>query len=485
MRFNKNKIRRTTLVALAMLIFLIVLGLARLRPSLIQTAVLVLGTGALAWVTTKRYPAHIRSLIALLFIITSILASWQGYRYMNELVKYQDIYGKTIILEATAREDSIYSDRKQLVFSADNIYDVTNGRPLVGNIQIEGFGEPMVYRSNRLRIEGKLFPKRGDHVAGISFAKITAIDTTASAIDTVRRQFAAGLQNILPEPLASLALGLLLGQRNTLPKTFNDQLMTVGLIHIVAVSGYNLTVIINASKRLLAKRSRYQALIGSIALIWVFLLLTGSSPSIVRAAFVSIIGLIAWFYGRSVKPIVLLLITAAITAGINPLYLWASIGWYLSFTAFYGVLVLAPLLQNRIFKKRQPKVLSQILIETLAAQLCTLPILLYIFGNLSLVGVVANVFVVPIVPFAMIGSLVAGIIGIIGHPVLTALLIVPARLPLDFITILAELFSTVPRASINITASLTQMILMYCMVLLLTYVLWKKHPKPAIISVTQ
>src|SRR5690606_12381438 len=110
-----------------------------------------------------------------------------------------------------------------------------------------------------------------------------------------------------------------------------DHLTKVGLIHIVAVSGYNLTIIINACRRLLQKRSRFQTLVLSLSLIGTFLLFTGYSPSIVRAALVSGLSLGLWFLGRRIKPVPLLFLAAAITAGANPLYLWSNIGWYLSF----------------------------------------------------------------------------------------------------------------------------------------------------------
>src|SRR3954470_8823983 len=103
----------------------------------------------------------------------------------------------------------------------------------------------------------------------------------------------------------------------------------VGLTHIIAVSGYNLTIILHASRRVLGKRSKRMSTFLSLSLIVVFLLLAGASASIVRAAIVSVLSIWASYYGRGFKPLNLLALTAAITALANPVYVWSDLSWYL------------------------------------------------------------------------------------------------------------------------------------------------------------
>lgn len=414
------------------------------------------------------------AIFVLLFVVALFMGMWRGSTFNKRVDQYQSYVGQSVTMQVTAREDSVYSERKQLVYSATDI-ELTSPQTvkLVGNIEIEGFGEPMIYRGDRVEVSGRLFRKRGDNIAGISFASMSLIRKDSSPVNRLRRQFAAGLQNALPEPMASFALGLLIGQRNTLPEEFKDQLTTVGLIHIVAVSGYNLTIITNFSKRMFERQSRYQAMAVSVGLIFLFLLLTGSSPSIVRAAVVSSIGLVTWYFGRNIKPVLLLLLAACLTAGVNPLYLWTSIGWYLSFTAFYGVLVLAPLLRRRVLKpKYQDRQLPQILTETLAAQLCTLPIILFVFSRLSIISMVANLLVIPMIPFAMLASLVAGIYGMIGPFVLGGAFVVPARLMLDYVISLTEALSRVPYANVSLPITSAQMIALYIFIVLISCILF-------------
>lgn len=476
---HKKPWRYTTVIIFSLILFLGGLGFARLQacPSGVFTASLVSVLG-LFFVRKHRPKMFFAGLLILGFI-----AGWfQGSLYMQKVGQYETLFGQPVVLELTALEDSTYNEKSQMEFTASHVEVVNSGLELPGQIIVNGFGVPMVYRGDHLQISGKLFPRRGANQAGMSFAQISLIERNPSRINTIRRNFAVGLQNVLPEPLASFGLGLLIGQRATLGQAVTDELTAVGLIHIVAVSGYNLTVIIMISRRMSEKRSRYQAVMISLLLIGLFLLLTGNSPSIVRAAIVSVLSLYTWYFGRRIRPVLLLLIAAALTAGINPLYIWSNIGWYLSFTAFFGVLVLAPLVQSRLKKSLQDNLLVSVLLETTAAQLCTLPILLFIFGRLSVVSIVANLLVVPIVPLAMLLSLIAGLAGMTGF-VLSGVVAVPARLVLRYMLDVSSLLSRVPFANIKVQIATWQMVLFYGIILLVTGSLWfKNKKKPAKIT---
>lgn len=474
MRFFFKRIRQSWLIMACLALFLVGLIVARLRLDSLDVVLVLSGMLAVSiFLLSKRKHGYI---FAILMISMFGFGIWRGTVYLHEVDDYQNVFGSSVVVQATATEDAVYSERRQLVFSANQV--VINGGGMVGKIEIEGFGAPMVYRGDRIQASGKIFPKRGENIAGMKYASLTVLQKDTSFINKFRREFAAGLQNVLPETLASFGLGLLIGQRSSLPEDLNEQLIAVGLIHIVAVSGYNLTVLANLSKRSLQKRSRYQALIGSIVLITLFLLVTGFSPSIVRAAVVSGLSLITWYYGRSMKPVMILLLSAVLTAGVNPLYVWSSIGWYLSFTAFFGVLVLAPLLRERyLSKKAQEKMLPQVLSETFAAQVCTLPIILLIFGRLSVVSVIANLLVVPIVPFAMITSLVAGLYGIVGPFFLGGFLVLPARLILEYIVSVTGVLASIPHISVIANITALQTAILYSIILLISVLLFIRTRK--------
>lgn len=396
---------------------------------------------------------------------------------MTQLKPYQLLTKRAVILQGRATTDSVYGDKSQLVFDITNLELLSpRSQPLTGTIGMKGFGPAMIYRGDSVQVSGKLYPTRGGRQAAISFAKITMVRRGQSQIDVFRRRFAAGINSVLPEPLGSLGLGVLIGQRTTLPDSLNQQLSVVGLTHIVAVSGYNLMIIVAAARRLLHKRSKYQATAATVLLMILFVVLTGTSASIVRAALVCSLSLATWYYGRRFRPHVLILLAAALTAGWYPIYLWSDLGWHLSFLAFTGILLLAPLVQQRLGQPRRLKLLLATLLETASAQLLTLPLIMFIFGNLSVIGLLANVVVVPLVPMAMLASVIAGAAGAL-VPQVAGWLAWPARLILEYIISAVQSLASMPYAAVQQSLGVRQMLFLYWVITSLMFILWRKNGK--------
>lgn len=425
-----------------------------------------------------------KKLASLILVISLglVIGLWRGSGFMQKANELKALTGYKVAIQATATTDSIYGNNSQIEFTAKSVQMLEpNDQPLAGNFKISGFGEKMIYRGDIVQVSGKLFPMRGSNQARISYAQLQRIGSGNNWIYRLTRNFNAGMQNALPEPMASFGLGLLIGQRSTLPADTLAALTTVGLVHIVAVSGYNLTILVRATQRI-KLRSKYQKLVISLVLIALFVLITGFSASIVRAALVSVLSLWAWFYGRHIKPILLLAFVAGLTGMINPFYVWGDLGWYLSFLAFFGVLVIAPLVAVRIFSGR-PKVLTMVLIETLSAEIMTLPLIMMIFGKLSLVALLANVIVVPLVPFAMLLGAIAGAAGIWLAP-LAGWFAWPAKVLLTYILDVVRILSQLPHATIKGSISLVQMLALYAMVVLLVLIIYvrvrrRNHKIPA------
>lgn len=461
-----RRFRRTTILAIFCLGCLTGLGLARW----LQFDVVPLVLFAVLSIPLLRRKTFALLVVAVLLSVS--LGGWRGTEYFSRLRAYALLERRPVILRVVAVTDAVYAEKSQLSFDAVDVrvVDPIEGN-LPGRISVKGFGEPMIYAGDVVQVEGKMFPTRGSRQAVVSFADLRVVSRSSSKLGEVRRRFSAALVSVLPEPLGSFSLGLLIGQRTTLPKAFTEQLSVTGLTHIVAVSGYNLTIIIVFARRLLAKRSRYQALLASVALIVLFVLLTGASASIVRASLVSLLALWAWYFGRAVKPILLIALVAAMTAMWYPIYLWSDLGWYLSFLAFYGILVLAPLVEKRFFH-RQPRLIGRVFIETFCAQIMTLPLIMYIFGRLSLISFLANVLVVPLVPLAMLLSFTAGLAGL-AWPILGGWFAWPARLVLGYMVEVINLLAGVPRASVVRYTSLWQMLVLYAVLMGLCLIIWR------------
>ncbi len=462
------KLRRTTVLSAGLLAFLLGIGFSRLSGLDTTWIWLLLPFAIVSF--------RARNIITLLSIIAVgfTLGWWRGSEILVQLEPYARLHQQRVVVKGIAATDGVYGDNSQLEFDMENITIIEpETRDVIGKIKASGFGVPAVNRGDEVQVEGKLYKTRGGRQASISYAELAVTGRADSFVETSRKEFIAGMYSALAEPYASFGLGLLVGQRNTLPGNVSDNLSAAGLTHIVAVSGYNLTIIVRAVQRLFGKRSKYQTFIFSVLLIGVFLLFTGLSPSIVRASIVSGLGLVAWYYGRRIKPVLLILLAAAITAGWYPPYLWSDIGWYLSFLAFFGVLILAPLIVKRMSKRKSPHPLTLVVIESFAAQLLTAPLIVFIFKELSVVALVANLLVVPIVPVAMLFSLVAGIAGIVITPV-ASWLSWPANIVMTYMLDVVALLARVPNALVNITIDAWHMLLIYSCILFIVLVLWRK-----------
>ncbi|HKR82463.1 MAG TPA: ComEC/Rec2 family competence protein [Candidatus Saccharimonadales bacterium] len=459
-RFLRHRFRRPTLAAIACAAFL--LGVSAAGAGRFSLPHLFVFLGVVGLLRARRQDVWV--LIALAWL-GFCLGSWRGQAYAQRVHTYDGLFKKKAVFVGVAQADAVYGARTQLTFTASSLQVLSPVRePLIGVVSVSGFGVPMVYRGDVVQMSGALYPTLGGNQAKLSFANLQVIAHGGSWLDTVRRHFVAGVESALPEPAASFGLGLLIGQRSTLPSDVSQQLTMVGLTHIIAVSGYNLTIILQVVRRLTAGRSKYQALVLFVTLIGGFVLLVGSSPSIVRAAIVSLLSIAAWYYGHEIKPLTLLLLAAAITAYANPLYVWGNVSWYLSFLAFAGVMLLAPLVMKRFLGTASPHILLSVLVESLCAELLTLPYILHIFGQMSLVALVANVLVVALVPLAMLFTLAAGLAGTFAAA-FAGWVAWPARLLLTYMLDMAAALSRIPHAFLqNIGFSLGEMFAAYAAV---------------------
>lgn len=197
--------------------------------------------------------------LLMLIVLGISIGVWRGSMAWQDYAQYDEFLGQKTKLIVTAKTDATYNDYKQLEFEAGDISVRDKELMLPGKITVSGFGELAVNRGEVFLIEGKLFKTRGGKVARMSYADIEKIGESNNRIDKIRQQFVAGMYNALPDPAASFALGILIGQRTTLPDYVNDDFRATGLTHIVAVSGYNLTILVLFARRAFGRFSKYQS----------------------------------------------------------------------------------------------------------------------------------------------------------------------------------------------------------------------------------
>jgi competence protein ComEC len=474
-----KQFNQTTLVFVFALAILVGIGLAH-KGILIDSSWWWL-SGIAALLVFKH-----RSLVTLLLVIACGLSLgwWRGEAYMFHLADYEQYYGQKVTLVGRAMNDATYNKFQQLSFDAHNVIVEETGQQLTGKVSIAGSGYAGAYAGDEFRATAKLFPSLGSYQGRMSYAQITITGHNSSIVNDLRRKFAAGMESALPEPLASFGMGLLIGQKANLPDPIYNELLMVGLVHIIAVSGYNLTIILRATEGLLKKHSKRLSTLLALGLIGVFLLFAGGSASIVRAAVVSVLAIAAAYYGRRFRPLVLLALAAAITGWANPFYVWSDVGWYLSFLAFFGVMVVAPMVLRRLPKRIQNSLVLTVAVESFCAELMTLPYVLHVFGQMSFVALVANVLVVALVPLAMLLCLVAGLAGMLA-PAFAAWVAFPARLLLTYMLDIAAMLSRIPHIFVQgVGFSLGQLLGLYVLVGAVVATLWRKTKHLGLVTIT-
>lgn len=472
-----QRFKRTTLIIVACTAILVGLFLAQFVQSLSLINFFLLLP--LVMLIPKRGNAALLSVILISFAIGLIRG---GITY-QQLHRYDSLYGANVQLQGIIADDTSLNQTKgQTEFHVNNIYHAST--PLPGRIQISTREDVQLNRGDYVSLTGKLQPAKGTSRQGyLSFAKVQVIKQNKNVIEKLRKKFFLAVQNAIPEPYSGLGLGYLFGFRATITPDLRDQLSLTGLTHIIAVSGYNLTIIVEAVRRLFAKRSSYQSIVGTSGLLFGFVIITGSSPSINRAAVVCSFGLLAWYYGRRFKPLVLLMLSGAITGFIQPLYVWGDPGWYLSFLAFTGVLILAPLVSSELLKNGSGILLSTLL-ETLAAQLCTLPYVLYLFGSVSVISPLANLLVLPFIPIIMLLIFITGLVGIVAPFSSGIIGILPHALLVTQLWIIKQL-SNISFAKKEIEIHLTHMILGFFIIVIVMLLLHYRNEKEMAKTLTE
>lgn len=236
-----------------------------------------------------------------------------------------------------------------------------------------------------------------------------------NAILTLKNEMAENVSRVIPYPQSALGNGLIFGGSGDLPAQLKQDFSRTGMTHIVAVSGYNVTIIaeylilFGIFIGLWRKQAFWFALIGII----IFVAMIGFPSSAVRAGVMGSLLLWAMKNGRLANSWNAIIFAGAVMLIINPLLLRWDIGFQLSFLATLGIIALAPFWERYFIKKNKALGLTEIFFLTLSAQIFVLPIIIYNFHTLSLVSLAANLLILLIIPITMLLVFLAAVSGFI------------------------------------------------------------------------
>lgn len=234
----------------------------------------------------------------------------------------------------------------------------------------------------------------------------------ASVLARWRSFVTARIASAMPHDEATLISGILYGDQD-LSKEQRDAFVASGLMHIVAVSGSNVTIVVQVISFCLlgvGLRRRHAFLVTSVALV-LFVGFVGGAPSVMRAAFMGWLLLVGREVGRIVSPFRLLLVAATILLLLDPWQLLFSASFALSFLAMWGILAWPPVFERALSSLPTWFGIRQTMAMTLGATIMTAPYLAWSFGRLTLLGLLSNLLALPLIPFAMGTGAVAAMWG--------------------------------------------------------------------------
>jgi competence protein ComEC len=282
-------------------------------------------------------------------------------------------------------------------------------------------------------------------------------------IYSLRERLAASLAGALPEPQGSLAEAIFLGLRGNIPDSLNAAFSRTGTAHLLAISGLHMSIIIAiflSLGMLLFGRRRSTYIWLTLGLTWLYALLAGMHPPIIRATIMGSLFIIAVYLGRQGSAIIALAFAAAVMLGIQPGLLW-TVSFQLSFLAMAGLILVYPYLQTwgrkgvaRISRDRETlaaagNMITDVFAASLAATVAVAPLIAYNFGIVSLVGLPATFFALPALPLIIVTSGLVAFVGLVASAA-AHILGWLAWLFLSYLIFLVRGFDALPHSSLEV-----------------------------------
>jgi len=299
---------------------------------------------------------------------------------------------------------------------------------------------------NYLRKDGIFYVMNYPKIEVISHGKGNIIK---SSLFFIKEKFLEKINFIIPEPESLLMGGLILGEKSSFSQALRQGFVNTGTIHIVALSGYNVTIVAEGVMKLLSVFPRHIGFYAGILTILLFVIMTGGSSTAVRAGVMACLALIARATGRNYDIARALVLAGAIMILFNPFVLAYDVSFQLSFLAVIAVIFFAPKVE-KYFRWIKWKWLRDIIAVTCAVYIFVMPFILCKMGNLSIVALPANILILPFISITMSLGFFTGLAGLIWY-----VLGIPfgyiSYLLLHYELTIVSFFSHLPFASFSIS----------------------------------
>jgi competence protein ComEC len=262
----------------------------------------------------------------------------------------------------------------------------------------------------------------------------------------LKQKFLEGINKVIATPESSFLGGILLGGNQSLPKDVQQSFRNAGLVHIIVLSGYNITIVAAAFMFLFSFLSIRKRIFFGVLGILLFAIMTGGSATVVRASVMATLALIATFIRRDYDITRALILAGVVMVFINPKILVFDLSFQLSFLSTVGLIYVAPIFEHYLSALPQKWGFREIVVATLSTQLFVLPFILYSIGTFSVVALIANLLVLPLIPLTMLFGFITGVCAFVSTTIATPVAYLTYYF-LHYEMLVAERFGNLPFAS--------------------------------------
>lgn len=465
------------------------------NPSWQQWLIVVLGLGFFSVGTAILIPRFWRrgpraglwlsaGLVAILAVVhLQIRIPQPQNNDISRLLETNNAYSQVITVEGTVlTQGKLTSNRRiQFWFAAEKLQP--DDRLVTGKLYVTVPESEItsLYASERLTITGKLYkPRSPSNPGSFDFKAYLARQGAFAGLkgqNVINKQpgnvafkvLWQAQQRIIDAQVrwlgnreGTLVSSMVIGQRVVnLSDRVRDSFVKAGLAHVLAASGFQVSLLLGAAIALTARFSaRNQFLFALCSLIF-YVSLTGIQPSVMRAAVMGVGGAIALISDRKVQQLGSLLLSATILLLFDPWWIW-DLGFQLSFLATFGLIVTMPALEKRL--QWLPPTIATAIALPLAASLWTFPLLIHVFSVVAIYSIPANILAAPLVTAISLGGMASALVALIfplAGSAIASLLYYPTYLLIE----LVHFFETLPGSSLAVgKLSLSLMLCIYALI---------------------
>ncbi len=340
-----------------------------------------------------------------------------GFFYYHGYLQYQKIKITPLITQSII-EGRVESEPIQKNKNRSFVLRTQSG----GSVLITGsidddinYGDIVVIKGGK-RIKSETFPRLIIVYPNIQEIRHEKAGSIGKIIGYKNAIFSI-IKTLLPSQESALAIGLLFGDTSGFTNTMKEVFQKSGTTHIVALSGYNITIIASMlSAIFVGVMGRGAVKTVTILIVTVFVVITGATPSAVRAAAMVTAVILATELGRKTTPLTVMLYAGSGMLVYDPTIIFYSVGFQLSFVSLLGIMLtsraISNILSKTILSLKKHDVLCETIAVSGAAYLATAPIILWYFGGISLGSIFVNTVIVPTVPVAMLAVAMLSVVGL-------------------------------------------------------------------------